>query len=153
MPDKLELRHIPRVNKRQVVFGKKLSLDLIGCTVGVAAARIRRTIDDEFWGQIDSRSPTQKQIAFADKYGYDITNLNRDEADAVVDDLMTELNLQTIHRERLSPSVVVVNIHDRLGRQWIISSITEDGTVYFRGGQGKRAWARGLRRLADIRSI
>lgn len=144
------LRHIPRVTPSQVRFGKKLDLDLRGCTVSVAEARIDDVIESEFYDRLDPRRPTPKQIAFAAKFGYDIAQLSRREADAVVDDLMTELNRETMEAEQLSPGVPVTNIHDSRETVYVIPSIKEDGTVYLKGGEGRKAWARSLRRyIAD----
>ena len=39
------LKHIPRVSDDQISFGAKLGLDLRGCTLSVAAARIKDAID------------------------------------------------------------------------------------------------------------
>jgi hypothetical protein len=63
---------------------------------------------------------------------------------------MTELNLAAIQRERLAPGVTVKNKHDSVERTLIISSIQADGTVYFKGGNGTRAWARSLIRIDDL---
>lgn len=141
------MTHIPRVNERQVAFGAKLGLDLRGCTISVAAARIEDAIDAGFHETTNAEHPTRKQIDLAAKFGYDISHLGRREGSAVIDDLMTELNLEKIEAEKLSPGVTVVNIHDNLEMPLVISSIYPDGTVYFRGGNGKRAWARSLQRL------
>ena len=62
---------------------------------------------------------------------------------------MTQLNLEFIASQRLAPGVAVTNKHDQLNRTFVISSITEDGTVYFRGGNGAKAWARSLLRADD----
>ncbi len=140
------LKHIPRVNDDQVAFGAKLALDLRGCTVSVAAARLEDAFDAGFRGSGHAGSPTPKQIELAAEFGYDIVQLSRREGSAVIDDLMTEVNLETIEAEGLAPGVIVVNIHDSLEMPHVISSIYPDGTVYFRGGNGKRAWARSLRR-------
>lgn len=142
------LKHIPRVGDDQAGFGAKLDLDLRGCTLSVAAARIEDAIDVGFRGASSVGNPTPKQIALAAKFGYDIAGLSRREGDAVIDDLMTELNHETIESEGLAPGVAVVNIHDVVGRTFVISSVQPDGTVYFRGGNGQRAWARSLRRVA-----
>ena len=99
-----------------------------------------------FCGSSDDRRPTQKQIEFASRYGYDIRELEREVADAVVDDLMTELNLQAVDSEGLAPGVQVFNVHDPK-RAEVVSSIRADGTVYLKGGQGRKAWARNLRRM------
>ncbi len=74
--------------------------------------------------------------------------MSRREGDAIIDDVLTELNHEMIESEGLAPGVAVANIHDVLGRTFVISSIHPDGTVYFRGGNGQRAWARSLRRVA-----
>ena len=140
------LRHIPRVSNSQASFGAKLGLDLRGCTLSVAAARIEDAIDIGFRGASNVGNPTPKQIALVAKFGYDIAGLSRREGDAVIDDLMTELNHEAIEAEGLAPGVAVVNIHDIVGKTLVISSIHPDGTVYFRGGDGQRAWARSLRR-------
>lgn len=142
------LKYIPKVNDEQVDFGARLGLDLRGCTVSVAAARVEDAVDVGFRGAPNLGTPTPKQVALAAKFGYEIACLSRREGDAVVDDLMTELNHEAIEAEELAPGVAVVNIHDILGRTYVISSIHPDGTVYFRGGGGHRAWARSLRRAA-----
>jgi hypothetical protein len=69
--------------------------------------------------------------------------------DAIINDVMTELNDEAISSQRLARDVVVANKHDLLRRKFVISSITDDGTVFFRGGNGARAWARSLIRVDD----
>ena len=93
-------------------------------------------------------NPTPRPIALAAKFGYDIAHLSRREGDAVIDDVMTELNHEVIEAEGLATGVAVMNIHDIVGRTFVISSIHPDGTVYFRGGDGQRTWARSLRRAS-----
>ena len=139
-------RYISVVDNKQVAFGVKLGLDLGGCTISVAKARIEDAIAVGFHGATDLGSPTDKQIAFAAKFGYDIAGLSRREGDAVVDDLMIELNHEAIESEGLAPGVTVTNIHDNVSRPLVISSIYPDGIVYFKGGNGQKAWARSLRR-------
>ena len=142
------VKHIPRTSDDQAKFGEKLGLDLRGCTLSVAAARIQDAVDVGFHGALELGTPTPKQIAFAAKSGYDIAGLSRREGEAVVDDFMTELNRETIEAEGLVPGITVVNIHDSIGRTFVISSIHSDGTVYFRGGDGRKAWARSLRSVS-----
>ena len=62
-------RHIPRVSDSQVAFGVRLALDLRGCTVSVATARIEDAIDAGFQGETTMGSPTEKQIELAAKFG------------------------------------------------------------------------------------
>jgi hypothetical protein len=144
------ITHIPKVNRDQIAFGKRLALDLEGCTVTVGAARIEDAIQVAFYGVRDLGTPTLKQIQLAAKFGFDISGLSRSEGNAVIDDLMKQLNLESIETERLAPGVLVKNVHDRSDRHYVISSIHADGTVYFRGGNGGRAWARSLRRVPGV---
>ena len=146
---KKALTCIARMNDEQIAFGNKLGLDLRGCTVTVAEARIADAIDVGFRGGVELKSPTPKQVELAAKFEHDIAGLSRREGGAIIDDLMTQLNRETIESEGLASGVVVTNIHDESGAHFVISSIYPDGTVYFRGGNGHRAWARSLRRATD----
>jgi hypothetical protein len=133
----------------QIEFGRRLGLDLAGKTVGVARAMIEDAIDCQFYGRNDLGQPTPKQIELAGKFGRDISAVSRRVGDAVIDDLMTDLNHQAIASQGLGRDVVVTNKHDPFRQRRVISSITDDGTVFFRGGNGAKAWARSLIRADD----
>ena len=137
------------VSDEQVAFGRRFGLDLEGKSVSEAVAIIHDVIDRDFRGLSDLGAATPKQLEFAAKFQRNLSGLSRRVADAVVGDLMTELNLAAIQHERLAPGVTVKNKHDVIGRTLIISSIHADGTVYFKGGNGARAWARSLIRAED----
>ena len=135
------------VTDRQMSFGRKLGLNLNGCTIGLAEAKIADCIDLDFHEKSDLRSPTPKQIELALKFGFDISGMTRREGSALIDDIMHNLNQATIKNELLAPGVRVTNIHDKYKDIYTISSIYPDGTCYFKGGNGQRAWARSLRRV------
>ncbi len=137
------------VTETQIGFGRRLGLDLSDKTVGVALAMIYDAMDTQFHGQNDLGVPTQKQIELARQFGYDISTVSRRVGDAIIGDIMTNLNHEAIATQRLAPDVAVTNKHDILGRKFVISSIREDGTVYLRGGNGARAWARSLVRVEE----
>ncbi len=134
------------VNKAQIAFGQRLGLDLAGKSVGEARAMIEDAIQRDFLTDEDLGSPTPKQVELAAKFQRDISGKSRRVGNAIINDLMKALNDEAIRRERLAPGVVVINKHDPLRLEHVISSIAEDGTVYFRGGNGARAWARSLLR-------
>jgi hypothetical protein len=142
-------KHMQPVSDEQVAFGRRFGLDLEGKSVSEAVAIIHDVIDRDFRGLSDLGAATPKQLEFAAKFQRNLSGLSRRVADAVVGDLMTELNLAAIQHERLAPGVTVKNKHDVIGRTLIISSIHADGTVYFKGGNGARAWARSLIRAED----
>jgi hypothetical protein len=142
---KKKLTHIRLVDERQITFGAQLGLDLRGCTVGVAAARIEDCIHSEFYGETLLRA-TEKQAELAAKFGYDIVGSTRRIAHAVIADIMEQLDREAIISEGLAPGVTVTNIHDKYPRQYVISSVQPDLLVYFKGGNGQKAYARSLKR-------
>ncbi len=135
------------LSEKQIAFGKRLGLDLEGKSVSVALAMIHDAIDWNFLEVTNLGVATPKQLAFAARFQRNLSDVSRRVADAIVNDLMTKLNLAAIEHERLAPGVAVKNKHDVLERIFVISSITFDGTVYFKGGNGARAWARSLIRV------
>ena len=137
------------VTEAQIQFGRRIGLDLAGKTVGVAQAMIEDAIDRQFYGRNDLGEPTPKQIALAREFGHDISTTSCRVGHAVINDVMTQLNHDAISSQRLAPDAVVTNKHDPSRRKLRISSITADGTVYFRGGNGAKAWARSLIRADD----
>ena len=142
---KKKLTHVRLVDEGQITFGARLGLDLRGSTIGVAAARIEDCIHSEFHGETLLRA-TAKQAELAAKFGYDITNSTRRIAHAVIADIMEQLDREAIIAEGLVPGVAVTNIHDKRPRQYVISSVQPDLLVYFKGGNGKKAHARSLKR-------
>ncbi len=132
------------VTEDQVKFGELIGLDLKVKSIGVAKAMIDDAIDYQFYQFNDLKQPTLKQIELAQKFGHDISIVSRRVGDAIINDLMTQLNHSSINKHRLERDVVVTNIHDPINQKFVISSIKEDGTVFFRGGNGSKAWARSL---------
>jgi len=141
---KKELKHISLVNSKQITFCARLGLDVEGDTISMAVAKIHDLIDRKFFSKIDLGRPTEKQIQLARKFGYDISGCTRREGDAVISDIMTELNLESIEDQQIKSGVAVINKWDQLKKVQVISSIQEDGLVFFKGGNGKRAWGRNL---------
>ncbi|SRR5258706_119282 len=153
MTDRKSLDKVPKVNQAQISFGKGLGLDLSGATVGVAWSMIEDKTRREFWAVQDLGTPTSKQIELAAKFGYGISSLTRGVADAVIDDIMLQLNLESISNQGLAPGVLVRHKSGEWRCPIAISSITEDGTVYLKGGQGHRAWARSLVRARESPTV
>lgn len=135
------LTKVGKVSPEQVEFGKRIGLDLNGCTVNVAIARIQDAIDQLFWGK-SLGQPTAKQVALADKFGYDLRGETRRVAHAIIDDLMLQLNREAIEEHDLKPGAKIRHVQN--GNEYVISSVQDDGMVFFKGGNGKKAWARNL---------
>ena len=141
-----QLSWIPRATFSQIEFAAQLRLDVSSDTVTVAISKIEDAIDLHFWGRSLGR-PTEKQIKLAEKFGFDIAGATRRVAEAVIDDIMTQLNLESIESQKLRPGVKAMRVHDPLSTTLTISSIKEDGTVYFKASGCIRAWARNVRRV------
>ena len=137
------LTKIKLVSKEQVAFGRKIGLDLTNCSVTVAAAKIEDFIDQNFWGR-ELDKPTEKQIELAARFGYDISAETRRVGFAVIEDIMEQLNFESIEKQKLTPGDTVRHTRDSLHLKHIISSIREDGIVFLTGGRRKQAWARNL---------
>lgn len=108
-----------------------------------------REVSRHFTDEAPTEPPTPKQTALAAKFGYDISNMDRGAGEALIGDIMLQLNREAIRDEGLAPGVRVRNIWDNpeFEQIHVVSSVRrEDGTVFFKGGNGRRAWARSLRR-------
>jgi len=140
------LSKVALASESQVAVGKLLGLNLQGCSVGVAYAQIEDFLATRFWGQTELGHPSVKQCALAKKFGFSIEDRTRGVGAAVIDDVMFQLNMEAIESHGLAPGVSVRHKTSPLPGTLVISSIKEDGTVYFKGGQGKKAWSRNLER-------
>lgn len=140
----MELPNIEKASSEQVDFCKKLGIDVKGNTVGMAAAKLEELIQKCFWGIEQMETPTEKQIDLAKKFGIDISHMSRIVGNAVIDNIMAQLNYNAIKEQKLIPGLPVKKRNDPLNREFIISTIGPNGTVYFKGGNGQRAWARSL---------
>lgn len=141
---KNRLPNVGLTNDAQIAFGDLLGLDLRGHSTGVAYARIEDLIADRFWGHSDVVRPSAKQCALALKFGFNIEAESKAVGAAVVDDIMFQLNMDAIELQGLAPGVKVKHKMDELERLMVVSSVAANGTVYFKGGNGQKAWARNL---------
>ena len=132
-----------KVNQKQVAFGRKLGLNFKNCSPDVAIAMVEDIIDKEFWGKKLDK-PSDKQIAFAKRFGFDISSKTERVGSAIISNILTKLDLESIKKQGLAPGVKVRDKRDPLKEIYTISSIREDGLVFFKGGQGKKACARNL---------
>ncbi|MBA1447042.1 MAG: hypothetical protein FE835_19580 [Gammaproteobacteria bacterium] len=140
----MNFEFVNKVTKAQIKFCKNVGLDVSSDTERVAIARLHETIQREFWENTDLGRPTENQVELASKFGIDISNMSRIVGNAIIDDIMSELNKEAIIEQSLKPGSRVRKTYDENGKIYIISSIKRDGTVYFKGGNGQKAWARNL---------
>jgi len=140
---KIKLNKIRKVGKKQIDFAGKIGLNVAGETFSVAYAIILDLIDKEFLGK-ELGCQSEKQIELASKFGYDISKLSRRVGDSIINDIMVQLNLEAIESNGFTSGCSVMFRFDLNDIKYTISSITEDGLIYFKGRQGNRGWARNL---------
>jgi hypothetical protein len=141
-----KLTFVEMVNNNQIKFCKKLGLNVSGLSIGVAKAIMDDYIDKYFY-QYELKTLTTKQIKYAHDLGFDISKMTKRQGEAFLDDILFQKNHETIQKEKLKPGVKVKKINEKFDRIETISSIAKDGTVYFKGGNGKKAWAGNLQRV------
>jgi hypothetical protein len=141
-----ELNFVEKVNIKQIKFGQKLGLDFSGMSIGVAKAMIDDFIDKYFYNT-ELGSLTDKQVKYAYDLGFDISKMTKRQGEAFLNDILFQRNYEIIQKEKLEPGAKVKKIYNSHDYVETISSIAKDGTVYFQGGNGKKAWARNLRRI------
>lgn len=145
VPRAKALDKVPVCDEQRVDFGHRLSLELRGEILGVAVAQIKDVIDRDFWNR-DLGLPSPKQVALAAKFGFDIGSSSRRIRAAAIDNIQTQLNLESVESQHLGPGDVVTHVGHPERGEMAISSVQEDGLVFFKGGNGQRAWARNLRK-------
>lgn len=140
----MKLSDVTTVNEEQLEFCEKLGLSVQGDSVGVAMAKVSEMVDSTFNKERPRKALSPKQIELARQFGQDISQESKIVGEAIITDIMHQLNMNAISSQNLESGVAVINKHDSLQRNYVISSIAPDGTVYFKGGNGQRAWARSL---------
>jgi hypothetical protein len=138
-----------KVIKKQVDFARLLGLEINGDTVSIAYAKILDVIDREFFGK-DMETPSDKQLELANILGCNVENYSRRVAFIIIKDIITQRNVGAIRRHNFKPGDKVINSMDNLSTDYVISSISEKGLVYFKGGQGRQAWASNIIKVVAV---
>jgi len=152
-----EYNYVPRVTEEQLVLGKRLGLDLSQDTKAVAAARILDVVGSAIGDVPRYDKPTDKQIAFAESLGIDVTKCSFRVAFAMIQDACLEQEKKAVERMSLKPGDKVLRERElerdgqvyTLKREYIVSSIRDDGFVYFKGIGCECGWASTLRKIED----
>lgn len=153
-------QYIKPSSQKQINIGSKLGLDVYCDSWNVARAKLLDFIGDAIGDLVKYTNPTKKQIEFGKEFGIDVSKNSFRVAVARIKDALTEKNLRAIEELQLVPGDQVIltrwfnlnSISEEFKEKFIISSIRKDGLVYFKGGNGRCAWAGKLRRIGDNNS-
>ena len=109
----------------------------------VAAARVRSAVDSRFGfaprRSTDAQQETMAELAAAMSVAVPAAVDSYEEAEAWIRWLYLKQRLESLEQRRLAKGDVVSR-NASTGRFDEVSSIGEDGRVYFTGGPGARAW-------------
>lgn len=121
----------------------------------VAAARIMDIVGPAIGYKAKYSEPTPKQVEFARALGIDISGESFRVSSAKIQDKLEEMNLNALEEMQLAPGdrVRMQQVINYKGQQhvfeqeYIVSSIRHDGLVYFKGANGRCAWATKLEKV------
>lgn len=112
-------------------------------TFAVVASHILERIGNEIGSPPSEVS--EKQLAKAQELGIDVSSCSSSwSAYIKINEAIRRSNLDAVRRMGLKPGDEVLTSG---GQQYVVSSVGEDGRVYFKGGRGKQSPASQLTKL------
>jgi hypothetical protein len=148
---------MPKPTKFQVDIAEALSINISNDTETVAAARIRQFVAPAIGEKAYDEPSTEKQIEFAISLGLDVANDSKGIASARISDELQDQHFRALKRLDLKPGDCVRQKHTgeingedhELFTEYVISSITEHGRVFFKGIGCKSAWPTQIEKIAE----
>jgi hypothetical protein len=123
-----------KTTKFQMQIAAKLGIAIQAESFDVAAAQIWDEIEEAITVKRSDRSPTKRQIEFAASLGLDVSKDTRRVASARIGNKLDEINHKLIQEFGLKPGIFVR--WKKWNRTMEISSIAENGRLWFKGGNG-----------------
>jgi hypothetical protein len=145
-----ELMQFKKPTQEQIEIAGLFDLDSSNDMPEIVFIKIVNSIKKVFNLPVDSRPATREQIAFAELFHIDVSDYTIEMASLVISKITEREEQESIKRQSLKPRDSVQIQYKKQGyssngRIYIISSI-KHGMVYFKGGNGKRAFARNVRK-------
>jgi hypothetical protein len=137
--------------QEQIEIAKLFQQDCSNDMPEIVFIKIVNAIKRVFSIPVDTRPATGEQIAFADKFGIDVSEYSIEMASMVLSKIIEKEDQESINRQSLKPGDSVRVQYKKQGYSsdrsiYTISSI-KHGLVYFTGGNGKRASARNVTKV------
>lgn len=136
--------------QREIASALGISIDEM-ISFGVAAAKIMDFVAPSV-GERERMASTESQIDFADTLGIDVLNDSRRVASAKIQDQLDKKNLNALKSLNLEPGDKVLYDNGYMIKEHIVSSIKENGKVYFKGIGCPQAWASQIIRVVHPKS-
>lgn len=132
-----------KATKRQIEIAKIHDISIDESSFRIAAAQIYEELIDVFEYEYEIEPATQKQKEFAEDLGIDVSNDSKSLANTKISVAVDKQNWERIEKLGLEPGVKVrykkgANIFGQTTH--VISSISDNARLWFKGGQGKGAF-------------
>ena len=119
-------------SKFQKIVARKLGIKIHAKSFAVAAAQIETALSPALIGEEDEAKPaSERQVEFAASLGLDTSKDSMAVASARIQERLDERNAELIRTMRLAPGVRVK--WKQWNREMVISSIAENGRLWFKG--------------------
>lgn len=125
-------------SKAQFAVARKLGINIDKHSFAVAAAQIETALAPVLTDEPRAEPATASQVAFASSLGIDTSNDSKKVAFVRIQECLEERNSALVKQKGLAPGVKV--IWKQCGREMTISSISQNGRLWFKGGNGYGAF-------------
>lgn len=129
------------VTKEQKQIAKQLGIPVSKLdSFNVVAAKIRDYVAVAT-GDWEEAEPTERQVEYAESLGIKVGKASRRVVSAKIEDELIKRNKKALKKLKLKPGDKVKLKEEKNVRDNIISSIKENGKIYFKGIGCPQAWA------------
>jgi hypothetical protein len=136
--------------KYQKRIAAKLGIQLDTTSFNIAAAQILDEIEAAISKHTHDQAVSEKQIIFASELAIDVSDNSRRVASVRIGQALDKINRRLIKQWRLMPGVSVK--WKRWDRIMVISSIAENGRLWFKGGNGLGAFPLEIEPIRDSKT-
>lgn len=141
-------------NQKQFQIAELIGIDISQDTKEVAAARLLDEVSDAI-GERPPEPSTKDQQRFAKSLGIDVSKLSKRVASAVIQNELQKINRERLKELQLKAGDRVIRtdrlvyggmVHE-IEKEFIVSSISLSGRIYFKGGRGEGGWPTQVRKV------
>lgn len=126
-----------KFSKKQAELASLIGIQLKDESVTMAAAKIRNAIFYEIYPDEEKREATENQLSFINELGLKPISKDFLIASAQINEEVTKLNIRAINEFKLKSGVNILVSKFGEEREYIISSISDNYRIWFKGGQGQ----------------
>ena len=127
-----------RASQFQKEVAGRLGIEIDVSSFSIAAAQIEEALAPALWLNPDCEPATAKQIEYAASLDIDVSNDPKRVASVKIQEQQDARNKALIKKMNLQPGTAV--LWKRNQREMVISSIAENGRLWFKGGNGYGAF-------------